>query len=181
MNSFRELIMKRRSVRAYSNQPIERDKLVLCLEAAQLAPSACNAQPWRFVVVDNPSLKNKIAEAATSKVLGMNKFAPQAPVIVALVMEPANVTSKLGSLIKKKDFPLLDVGIAAEHFCLQAAELGLGTCMLGWFNEKKVRTLLGIPGNRRIPLLITIGYPLSDEEREKFRKPMVAISGWNKY
>ncbi len=181
MATFHELILKRRSVRAYTDQPIERDKLIQCLEAAQLAPSACNAQPWRFVVVDNPLLKVKIADAASSGVLGMNRFAPQASVIVAVVMEPANVTSKLGGLIKKKDFPLIDVGIAAEHFCLQAAELGIGTCMMGWFNEKKVRTLLEIPKNRRIPLLITMGYSKSEEDREKFRKPIETISGWNKY
>ncbi len=181
MASFIQLVKQRRSVRAYTDQPIEQDKLMQCLVAAQLAPSACNAQPWRFVVVDNPLLRNKMADAAVSGVLGMNKFAPQAMVIVAVVMEPANVTSKLGGLIKKKDFPLIDVGIAAEHFCLQAAELGIGTCMLGWFDEKKVRALLEIPKNRRIPLLITMGYPKSEEDREKFRKPIEAISGWNKY
>ena len=181
MATFLQLVKQRRSVRTYTNQPIEREKLMQCLEAAHLAPSACNAQPWRFIVVDNPSLKNKIADAATSGVLGMNKFAPQAQVFVALVMESANVTSKLGSLIKKKDFPLIDVGIAAEHFCLQAAELGIGTCMLGWFNEKKVRSLLEIPKNRRIPILISMGYPQNNEIQEKFRKPLETISGWNKY
>jgi len=181
MNSFHELILLRRSVRAYSSQPIERDKLNLCLEAAQLAPSACNAQPWRFVVVDDATLTAQIAEAAKSAAMGMNTFAPQAPVIVALVMEPANFTSKLGSLIKGKEFPLIDIGIAAEHFCLQAAELGLGTCMLGWFDEKRVKSLLGIPKSRRVPLLITVGYPKTDEVREKFRKPLDVISGWNKY
>lgn len=174
---FSELIRLRQSDRKYDNIKVERELIVRCLEAARLAPSACNSQPWKFVVVDDDELLPKVASAAAS--MGMNKFAEQAPVIVAVVLEKMNFTARLGSVIKDKEYNLLDVGIAVEHFCLEAAELGLGTCIMGWFDEKKVAKLLGVK-NRRIPLLISLGYSLA-KTREKIRKPLEAMSSWNKY
>ena len=119
-----------------------------------------------------------MGEAAAG--LGMNGFAAGVPVIVAVVLEKMNFTAKVGSMLKNKDYCMLDVGIAVEHFCLQAAEEGLGTCILGWFDEKKVARLLGIPKGKRIPLLITLGHPDCDI-RKKIRKPMEEISSWNRY
>lgn len=172
-----ELIQKRQSDRKYDSRPVDRDMVIKCLESARLAPSACNSQPWKFVVVDEPELLKEMASAAAG--MGMNKFAAQAPVIVAVVLEKMNFTASIGSVIKDKEYSLLDVGIAVEHFCLQATELGLGTCILGWFDEKKVKKLLGI-GNRRVPLLITLGYAVG-EHRQKSRKSLEEISSWNKY
>lgn len=172
-----ELIQKRQSDRKYTSQPVAEDQIVACLEAARLAPSACNSQPWKFVVVNQPELVAQVGEAAAG--LGMNKFAREVPVIVAVVLEKMNLTARIGSVIKDKEYSLLDVGIAVEHFCLQAAELGLGTCIMGWFDEKKVKRLLGI-GNRRVPLLITLGHPAS-ATREKVRKSQDEIVSWNKY
>lgn len=172
-----ELIQKRQSDRKYDSRPVDRDMVIKCLESARLAPSACNSQPWKFVVVDEPELLKEMASAAAG--MGMNKFAAQAPVIVAVVLEKMNFTASIGSVIKDKEYSLLDAGIAVEHFCLQATELGLGTCILGWFDEKKVKKLLGI-GNRRVPLLITLGYA-AGEHRQKSRKSLEEISSWNKY
>ncbi len=172
-----ELIQKRQSDRKYTSQPVAEDQIVACLEAARLAPSACNSQPWKFVVVNQPELVAQVGEAAAG--LGMNKFAREVPVIVAVVLEKMNLTARIGSVIKDKEYSLLDVGIAVEHFCLQAAELGLGTCIMGWFDEKKVKRLLGI-GNRRVPLLITLGHP-AGATREKVRKSQDEIVSWNKY
>ena len=93
--------------------------------------------------------------------------------------EKMNLTARIGSVIKDKEYSLLDVGIAVEHFCLQASELGLGTCILGWFDEKKVRKLLKIE-RRRVPLLITVGYPDSPV-RKKVRKKLDEMSCWNVY
>lgn len=174
-------IVKRRSVRQYADKRVEKDKINRCLEAGRLAPSACNAQPWKFIVVDDAELKNKVASAARAELLNMNKFAQQAPVIIAIVMEPANVTSTLGSKIKRKHYPLIDIGIAAEHICLQAAEEGLGSCMIGWLNEKKVKKYLEIPSARRVPLLITLGYPVENTTKEKPRKEFEKIVTYNKY
>lgn len=175
---FAELVRKRQSTRKYSDRKVDRPAVLECLEAARLAPSACNSQPWHFVVVDDSEKIREIGEAAAS--LGMNSFAAGVPVIVAVVLEKMNFTAKVGSMLKNKDYCMLDLGIAVEHFCLQAAEKGLGTCILGWFDEKKVAGLLGVPKGKRIPLLITLGYPDCDI-RSKVRKPLQEISSWNTY
>jgi nitroreductase len=174
-------IQNRYSVRKYSSTPVEREKIDRCLEAARMAPSACNAQPWTFIALDDTELKNEVAQAAKHLSFGMNKFADQAPVIIAIVMEPANVTSELGSKIQRKHYPLIDIGIAADHFCLQATEEGLGTCMLGWLNEKKVKKTLHIPSSRRVPLLISLGYPADQQKKSRGRKKFEKIVRYNSY
>ncbi len=174
---FLDLVKRRQSDRRFEPTPVSNELIMGCLEAARLAPSACNSQPWKFVVVNDPDLKTQIARAAAG--MGMNKFADEAPVIVAVVMEKMNFTARIGSVIKDKEYSLLDVGIATEHFCLQAASMGLGTCILGWFNEKEVNRLLQV-GKRRIPLLILLGYP-AGETRPKARKRLDEMSSWNKY
>ncbi|OFX83315.1 MAG: nitroreductase [Bacteroidetes bacterium GWF2_33_16] len=177
---FLEIIQQRQSDRAYLNTFIEKDKMERIIKAAHLAPSACNAQPWKFIVVDNTELKNKIADCTSSAVLGMNHFTKQAPVHIIIVEEKANFTSSAGSLIKNKTFPLIDIGIAAENICLQATAEGLGTCMIGWFDETKVKKLLNIPKSKRVPLIITIGYP-AKETREKRRKDLNQVFSFNSY
>lgn len=176
--NFSDLIKIRQSDRKYLDQPIEPEKTLACLEAARLAPSATNAQPWRFIAVDKPELRAELGNCAAS--LGMNKFVAQAPLIVVVVMEKPNLMSKIGSVLQDKEYTLLDVGIAASHLCLQAADLGLGSCMIGWFDEKKVKKLLGVEKNRRVPLLITLGYPASPT-RAKTRKEFDAVCAWNAY
>ncbi len=178
--TFNELINIRQSNRAYSNKEVEKEKVVACVEAARVAPSACNSQPWKFIIVDNPETKKKLAQTTSNKLLPLNHFTNQAPVHVVLVNEGSNFTATLGNKIKNRNFSLIDIGIAAEHFCLQAAELGLGTCMIGWFNEKDVKNLLGIPNNKRPELIITIGYP-KDEQRDKRRKKIEKIMSYNQY
>ena len=172
-----ELIQKRQSDRKYESRPVSREMVMKCLEAARLAPSACNSQPWKFVVVDDVALLPQMGAAAAG--MGMNGFAREVPVIVAVVLEKMNLTARIGSVIKDKEYSLLDVRIAVEHFCLQAAELGLGTCIMGWFDEKKVKKLLGIKG-KRVPLLISLGYP-AGETRKKARKSLEEMSSWNQY
>jgi len=88
---------------------------------------------------------------------------------------------KIGGIIKDKQFKLIDIGITAEHLCLQAAEEGLGTCMLGWFDEKGVKNLLNIPSSKRVELIITLGYPESEKIRLKKRKIIDEIMSYNKY
>lgn len=180
MKTFLELVKNRQSDRAYETKPIEKEKIEYILEAGRLAPSACNAQPWRIIVVDNPALKNIVADATASKTLGMNHFTKQAPIHLVIVEEKANFTSNFGSWAKKKHFPHIDLGIMAEHICLAAAEQGVGTCMIGWFDEEKVRKTLGIPKSKRPVLVIIMGYS-SQTLREKKRKPLRDIVSWNKY
>lgn len=180
MDSFLELIRRRQSDRAYSDKPVEKDKLERILEAGRLAPSACNAQPWKFIVVTDPDKRIQIADACSSKTLGMNHFSKQAPVQLVLVEEHANFTSKFGGFVKQIHYPHLDLGIVASHICLAAADEGVGSCMLGWINEKKIRSMLGIPGGKKVVLVILLGYS-TQTTREKKRKPLSDIVSWGGY
>ena len=181
-SSFLDLVRIRQSVRKYTGKPVEEEKLHRCLEAARLSPSASNSQPWKFVVVNDPELVQKVSKETIGPLSTFNNFVPQAPVILAIVIEKMKVFTKIGASIQDREYPLIDIGIAAEHFCLQAAEEGLGTCMLGWFNEKPVKELLKIPKDKRIGLLITLGYAPEDYKlRQKIRKPVEETISFNAY
>ena len=110
----------------------------------------------------------------------MNKFAKDAPVHILIVEDSANISSLLGSKIKDKHFPLIDIGIAAAHITLAAEAEGLGSCILGWFDEKELKKLLGIPFSKRLLLDITIGYPVK-EKRPKSRTAKDKVISYNKY
>jgi len=176
-----DLVNKRYSVRNYKTAPVPREKVLRCIEAARLAPSACNSQPWKFIIVDDPELVNELASAAFKGLLDFNNFAFEAPVLVLIVSERQKLSAKFGSIVKKKNFQQMDIGIAAEHFCLQAAEEGLGTCMLGWFNEKKVKKTLSIPKLKRVELIITLGFSADEKPPHKKRKTIDEILTCNKY
>lgn len=176
---FLQLVLSRQSDRAYDKErPVEPEKLERILEAGRMAPSACNAQPWKFIVVTDNELTRKIGKAAAG--LGMNKFAKDAPVHILIVEESANITSLLGGKVKGKYFPLIDIGIAASHLSLAAESEGLGSCILGWFDEKEIKRLLGVPSSKRVLLDITIGYPVKGK-RKKIRKPKEKVISYNKY
>ena len=180
--TFQELINQRQSVRKYMDKPVEHEKIERLIGAVHMAPSACNSQPWKLVIVDEPELKNDVAKATFSKAISFNKFATEAPVIAILVIEKAKLIAEIGGRVKNQEYAQYDIGIAAAHFCLQAAELGLGTCMIGWFDEKKIQQLLHIPKKRKIGLVITLGYPPEDYKlRKKMRKPIDDIYGFNSY
>lgn len=176
--TYKELLLKRQSDRKYEERTVENDKLEACLEAARLSPSACNSQPWTFVVVNEPEVLQQMRKATAD--MALNRFIHQVPVIVAVVLEKANFTSSIGSVIKDKEYTLLDLGIAANNFCMQATELGLGTCMIGWFDEKKVKQILNVPTAKRVPLLIAVGYSAA-ATRKKIRKPIDKIRRYNSY
>jgi len=174
--NFLELCKKRRSVRKYSDRPVADEVIARCLEAARLAPSACNSQPWRFIVVKEPKLKEALGKAAFSGLHAMNTFAKSAPVLVVLLTERSNYAAQLGGSFKGIQYSLIDIGIAGEHFCLQAAEEGLGTCWLGWFDQPRVQKTLGLSKNDRIDIIISLGYPQEDVIREKKRKDLGEMS-----
>ncbi len=179
---FSELIARRQSVRRYDPRPVEPEMIGQCLEAARLAPSASNSQPWHFIVVDEPSLKEQVARATFDRLITFNRFTLEAPAIVVMVAEKARLVTRLGAALQERDFTLIDHGIAAAHFCLAAAEQGLGTCMLGWFNQRKIKMLLNIPPGRSISLLITVGYPPEGYRlRVKSRKTADLVFSRNGY
>jgi nitroreductase len=180
--SFSELVRIRQSVRSYQERPVEPEKLQAIVESVRMAPSASNAQPWTLIIVDEPQLKDKVARATFSSTISFNRFAPEAPVIAVLTVERTKAITQIGGWLKQREFSLIDIGIAAEHFCLQAADLGLGTCMIGWFNEKAIKQLLNIPRSTRVALLITLGYAVEGYPlRTKKRKDTNEMSRRNVY
>lgn len=179
--TFIDLATKRRSVRKYSGRPISKEDIVKCLEAARLAPSACNSQPWKFIVIDEPELRARVADRIFSGAYSMNKFAKEAPVLVAVVSEKMKFLAVLGSLVRDTRYCLVDIGIACEHFILQAQELGIGSCWIGWFDEKALKKEMGLPGDKKVDIVIALGYPAEDKIVPKARKSLEEISSFNAY
>ena len=153
------VIRTRRSVRKYQHKPVEREKINACLEAARLAPSACNSQPWEFIVIDDPQVKADFCKEAFSGPYALSKWVANAPVLVAAVSDKGTVVSRLGSFLRKTEFYLVDHGIACEHFILRAWDQGLGTCWIGWLNSDKASRFFNLPGGKKIEHLIALGYP----------------------
>ena len=177
---FCNLSLPWQSDRAFDpERPVER-KADRILEAARMAPSACNAQPWHMIVVDDPELKNRVADATSTRALGINHFTKQAPVHILLVEEKVNLSSGIGGWVKQKDYAQMDLGVVAAHIVLAAHAEGLGSCIVGWFDEEKMRELLSIPDSRRVWLDIVIGYS-TQALRSKKRKSKEEIVSYNKY
>ena len=174
--NFLELVKKRYSCRKYLAKPVSRERIQQCIEAARLAPSACNSQPWNFIVVDDTRLKNDLVNRAFFGKYAMNAFAKDAPVIIAVIRERSSYPAILGGYLRGIQYSLIDIGIACEHFILQAQQEGLGTCWLGWFNEKAVKKALGIPKNKKVDVLISVGYSAQETIPDKNRKPSANIS-----
>ena len=164
-----EAIGKRYSCRAYQDRPVEPEKLDSIFEAARLAPSAKNMQDWRFVVVTDKETKRKLAEAANNQM-----FIADAGVVIAACSNSDHVM-RCGQPIGP-----IDVAIALEHICLQAAELGLATCWIGSFYPEKVRAVLGIPDNIAVIELMALGYP-ADKPKEPRREPIEKIVCYEKW
>ncbi len=174
MNDFFELIAKRESCRNYSDKQVDIGLLRKCIEAARLAPSACNSQPWSFTVVNNSELSPKVAKCLQE--MGMNKFTDKCPAYVIVTEEDASLSAKFGGKVKNQQYAPIDIGLATANLVLAATELGLSTCIMGWFNESKLKNLLDIPKTKRIRLVIGVGYAASENLREKKRKSMEEIT-----
>lgn len=166
-----EAILKRKSVRSYLDTDVEEEKLREVLEAGRIAPSACNIQPWKFIVVKDPEKRRLLAEASKGQ-----SFVGKAPVLI------------VGCLVERGfnmgdwyDSGVLDVGIALDHMTIQAAYLGLGTCWIGAFNEKEVKRILGVPAEVRVVALLTLGYPRNSNIAGKDRKPLNEVVSFEKF
>ena len=164
--NFTEIAQTRQSCRAYDEgRIVEREKLDAILEAARLAPSACNGQPYHFTVCKGDIAK-EVAKATQG--MGMNKFASQAPVLIVISEMPYVKSAAMGARVKNNDYRSIDIGIATAYLTAEAAAQGLGTCILGWFDDDKIRKLCGLDYPAR--LVITLGYPKDDAIRPKKRK-----------
>ena len=169
--NFTEIAAARQSCRKYnSERPIEDEKLNAILESARIAPSACNGQPYHITVCRGEAAKNA-AHAAMG--MGMNKFASDAPIILVISEEDYVASAAFGARVKGNDYRSIDIGIVAAHITLEAAAQGLGSCILGWFDDKKVREICGLA--KPVSLLITLGYPADDSLRAKKRKDIAEL------
>ena len=167
--NFCEIAKTRQSCRSYdATKAVEEEKIAAILETARLSPSACNGQPYHFSVCRGEMAK---AVAKTTMNMGMNKFAADAPVMLVISEKPYVKSAAVGAKVKKNDYRSMDIGIAAAYITAEAAAQGLGSCMIGWFDNDDIRTLCNLDGDVR--LIIAIGYAKADDKlREKKRKSM---------
>lgn len=171
--NFLDLVRQRESCRDYLPDPVPDEVLERCLEAFRLAPSACNRQPWRAVVVRSPATREQICREALLPGLPMPWLA-QAPVLIALATESELFTHRLAPFFSGVRYDLLDPGIAGEHLVLAAAAEGLGSCWIGWIRPAKLRKILHMPRSFQVLALISIGYPASRRDSTK-RKDLAEI------
>ncbi|MBN1191751.1 MAG: nitroreductase family protein [Dehalococcoidales bacterium] len=167
---FKEVILKRQSIRDFTDQPVSDDKINAILEAARIAQSGCNFQPWKFVVVRDARIKEQLMQAAN------NQFhVGQAPVIIAAValdpvrMMPCEVPACA-----------VDLAIAVENMALAAVDQGLGSCWIGAFSQNGVKKILGVPEKYRVDALLPVGYPKQAGERSP-RKSMDEIVCYDRF
>ncbi len=176
------LLQTRRSCRRYDGQrPVPRELLDRCVEAARLAPSACNRQPWRFVIADDPGVVAQLRAEARSPGIP-HPWWEQVPVFVALCAELDLLAHRVAPLVSGIPYYLLDLGIAGEHFVLAAEAQGLGSCWIGWFNGRAARRVLRIPRSHRIVALLTVGWPARDLDSgtsRSSRLDLTSIRRWN--
>lgn len=167
--NFMEIAQARQSCRSYDNvKAVEAEKLDAILRAAQLAPSACNGQPYKITVCKGDAA---LAVAAACTGMGMNKFAAQAPVQLVISEMPYVKSAAMGAKVKKNDYRSIDIGIVSAYITAEAAAQGLGTCILGWFDDDKIRKICDL--SYPVRLVITLGYPGdNDKLRPKKRKDM---------
>ena len=170
--NFTEIAKNRQSCRSYDeSRPVEPEKLQSILEATRLAPSACNGQPYHFTVCQGEVAK-EVAKATMG--MGMNKFAAQAPVLVVVSEEAYVKSAAVGAKLKKNDYRSMDIGIAVAYFTAEATAQGLSTCILGWLDDEKLRTLCHL--EHPVRLVITLGYAKEgDKLRDKKRKDLDAL------
>ncbi|MDD5955325.1 MAG: nitroreductase family protein [Firmicutes bacterium] len=170
--NFMEIACARQSCRSYEkDRDVEAEKITAMLEAARLAPSACNGQPYHFTVCRGETAK-EVARATQS--LGMNKFASQAPVMIVVSEKPYVKSAAVGAKMLKNDYRSIDIGIAAAYLTAEATVQGLGTCILGWLDDEKLRKICGL--DQSVRLVIAVGYPKDDPLRQKKRKELSALA-----
>lgn len=169
---FNELIKNRESCRNFNSEKTVSDEIIKkIIEAANLAPSACNGQPYYLTVVKGDKAK-EVAKLTSG--MGLNKFTKDASHLIVVSEKPYVKSAAVGSKIKNNDYRSIDIGIVTSYITLAATNMGISSCILGWFDEAKIQSLLNI--SERIRLVIALGYPENDKIREKKRKSLNEIS-----
>lgn len=170
LQDIEKLYLHRQSCRAFSDRAVDEELVREVCKTALLAPSACNAQPWQLIAV----MGEKLPEFAKAvQPLGMNKFASDAKALIVVAEDASGGIMKFGSIFKENTYIKNDLGILTAHLILAAEAAGLGTCIMGARDEKRLRELLGFKKERHIPHVVAVGYPAEGYEiREKKRKPL---------
>lgn len=170
--NFMEIARTRQSCRGYDEaRPVEPKKITAMLEAARLAPSACNGQPYHFTVCRGETAK-EVARATAG--MGLNKFATQAPVLIVVSEKPYVKSAAMGAKLKGNDYRSMDIGIAVAYLTAEATAQGLGTCILGWLDDEKIRKLCDL--DQPVRLVITVGYAKDETIRPKKRKDLSELA-----
>jgi nitroreductase len=173
MSEFFDHAAKRQSCRDFSDQPVEREKLIKCVEAARLTPSACNSQPWKVLVVTDPAIREGVA--AGTMQLGLNAYTAKAQAFFVVLETKAKLMPKIAPLVDSQVFAKGDLGAFTYALTLEAEAQGLGTCILGMFDRAKLTELLSIPDGQTVFMVVAVGYPAKEGVRAKARKPLEEI------
>ncbi len=174
--TFKELALKRESCRDYSDKPVDHDILADVMETACLSPSACNSQPWKLVAAEG---EQAVALRPFVQECGRNKFAVNVPAFVAVCETKAKLLP--GVRDNEQHFAQMDVGMVTMMLTLAAADAGLSTCILGCFNEEKVKEVLSIPDEAVVRLVIAVGYGKTEEPRKKIRKEASEVRSFQRW
>ena len=173
--NFLEIANARQDCRSYDeNREVEKEKLEAVLEAARLAPSACNGQPYKITVCRGQAAKDV---AMSCRGMGLNKFAVQAPICIVVSEMPYVKSAAMGAKVKNNDYRSIDIGIVTAYLTAEASAQGLSTCILGWLDDGKIREICGL--EHPVRLVITLGYAKEgDPLRKKVRKDLDALVSW---
>lgn len=179
---FEELQKKRESCRVYSDRPVAREDLLHLIDVARLSPSGCNAQPWKFIIVDEPEARKKMLPCLQDGPLNGCPWGDRVPAFLIICEDEAHLKPGVGEHYGSQHFAQMDIGMMAMALCLEASDMGLGTCMIGTINQEKIHEAFGIPAERPARLLITVGYPAKEgEPRRKDRKSLEDLVSYNQW
>lgn len=178
---FREIAQRRRSIRHYLDKKVERELIDKCLDTALLAPSARNTQPWKFIVIDDEQVLSEVKEYTSDDDYQLNLFTRSAPVMIAVVNEGISYIPVNRGKMKGDNYTKSDIGGAIAMFCLRATEFSLGTCIIGSFDAQNVKRILDIPKDKKLDLMITVGYPVDEVIAAKVCKQREKTISYNKY
>lgn len=173
---FKALVEKRRSIRQYRDQPIPEPDLLKCIEAARLAPSACNSQPWKFIIINQKPVIKKAVQNACHTIYGFNKFIASAAALILVIPQKKSFLLKTAGKMRGIDYCLIDIGIACQQLVLQAESLGIGSCWIGWFDQKRLKKSLALAEKGKIEIIIALGYPAKETDKPQVRKPREEIA-----
>lgn len=178
IEDFIKLTEERYSCRNYSGRDIS-DKIINnCIEAARLSPSACNKQPWRFLIVKDQGLREKICDNALLPGISM-PWLRTAPIIAIICADTSIITHKIAPILSGVNYYMVDLGIAGEHFVLAAKAQNIDTCWIGWFKEKQIKKILRIPGSIKVVSLISMGYSLDENGKQPEKMKIDKIHCYN--